>query len=193
MKVWVQKLHAAVKLYVVLLPAFESFCYGNKSVFCRFSMMTVIVSNKCLSDEYWGVKNKTLPSRLEPSYFSPGCSGRGEVCGTGTVTHVRLGSFVHQACVSSAVPFGLACWEAGWGLSFGTNWEKNHQIGIEIWKLVSVLKAFGSCSFVTCLLPSFVLCWWCFLHGICSEETRKHIYHYEHRGVHSHLLRKICS
>lgn len=95
----------------MLLPAFQSSCYGNKSVipvFCQFSMMTVIVPNKYLSDEYWGVKNKTLPSRLEP-----GCSGREEVYGTGTATHVRLGSFMNQTCVSLAVPLGLVCWETG--------------------------------------------------------------------------------
>lgn len=164
----------------MLLPAFQSSCYGNKSaipVFCQFSMMTVIVPNKCLSDEYWGVKNKTLPSRLEPCYFSPGCSGREELESVeqGQQLMSDLVSFVHQACVSLAVPFGLVCWETGWDLSFDTNWEKNHQIAVEIWKLISVLKAFGSCSFVACLLHSFVLCWWCFLYAICSEETRKHL------------------
>lgn len=120
----------------MLLAALESSCYGNKSaipVFCQFSMMTVIVPNKCWSDEYWGLKNQTLPSKLKPCYFfSPGCSGREELCGTGTVTHVRLGSFV-----SLAVPFGLGCWEVGWGLSFDTKWGKSHQIWVEVWKLMN--------------------------------------------------------
>lgn len=38
-KFWVQKVRAAVELYVVLLAAFESFCCGYESaipVFCQF-------------------------------------------------------------------------------------------------------------------------------------------------------------
>lgn len=160
----------------MLLAALESSCYGNKSaipVFCQFSMMTVIVPNKCWSDEYWGVKNKTLPSRLEPCYFSPGCSGREELCGAGKVAHVRLGGFVHPACVSLAVPFGLGCWEMGWGfffffffLSFDkkepSNWNRSmeaHFCVESFWKLQLCDMPPSQLCAVLAMFPTWNLQW----------------------------------
>lgn len=121
--------------------------------------------------EWWILRSeKQNPSKqIGALLFSPGCSGREEVCGTGTVTHVRLGSFVHPACceLSSAIWTGLL--REGMRLVFGhklrnepSDWNRSMEVHFSVgsfWKLQLCDMPPSQLCAVLVMFPTWNLQW----------------------------------